>query len=157
MKAAVFKGVGQPLSVESIPDPTPGPGEFVLRINRCGICGSDLHMTDGTAPMQYSVGSVPGHEFSGEVVAVGSGVTHIATGDFVTAMRFSGCGACPSCRFGRPIFARVLDSGAVQARAMITDQVSLDELPSAFEALRQRTHQCKVMVVPFAASRTTGS
>jgi len=345
MRAAVFKGIGKPLSVESLPDPTPGPGEFVLRVGRCGICGTDLHMTDGTAPMQYSVGGVPGHEFAGEVVAVGKDVTRLARGDFVTAMPFSGCGKCRWCLAGQPIFcaqmvrldggfsefvlsrecvavklprtlsladgalieplavglhgvslsappvgarvliigagpiglaalfwlkrqgagavvltassrrrealaremgadhfvlpaagqplsaasmdalgdmpdlvieasgapgmiaeaincvrprgtvsvlgfcvqadtfvpatamfkevkvqfaityaleefenvARVLDSGAVQARAMITDQVTLDELPAAFEALRQRTHQCKVMVNPFGRAGTSAS
>ena len=49
MKAAVFKAPGKPLVIESLADPAPGVGELVLRVGRCGICGTDLHMTDGHA------------------------------------------------------------------------------------------------------------
>jgi 2-desacetyl-2-hydroxyethyl bacteriochlorophyllide A dehydrogenase len=104
MKAAVFNGVGVPLRIQNIPDPQPGKGEIVLRVGRCGICGSDLHMTDGTAPMQYPLGAVPGHEFAGEVVAIGKEVERIRVGDFVTALPFDGCGQCAACLAGRSIF-----------------------------------------------------
>ncbi|HBA43260.1 MAG TPA: alcohol dehydrogenase, partial [Alphaproteobacteria bacterium] len=46
MKAAIFREVGSPLSIETIPDPTPGPNELILKVARCGICGSDLHATE---------------------------------------------------------------------------------------------------------------
>jgi len=49
VRAPVFKGVGKPLVVETLPDPTPQAGDLVLKIARCGICGTDLHMTDGHA------------------------------------------------------------------------------------------------------------
>ena len=48
MRAAVFKAVGQPLAIEQRPDPTPGDGEVVLKVGRCGICGTDLAMSDGS-------------------------------------------------------------------------------------------------------------
>lgn len=105
MKAPVFKGVGKKLEIESLPDPTPGPGELVLRIHRCGICGSDLHMTEGhgdTVP----VNTVMGHEFAGEVVATGPQVAGFREGDRVTAMPLVGCGECPRCKAGETIFCR---------------------------------------------------
>ena len=101
MRAAVFKGVGQPLSIESVPNPTPGPREVVVRIARCGICGTDLHMTSGHG-MQYPVGTIPGHEFAGEVVALGSSVEGITIGDIVAAQPLTGCGACAACLAGEP-------------------------------------------------------
>ncbi|MGA8708513.1 MAG: alcohol dehydrogenase catalytic domain-containing protein [Steroidobacteraceae bacterium] len=103
MRAAVFKAVGRPLSIEERPDPTPGPGELVLKVGRCGICGTDLSMTDGSGQV-FEAGSVIGHEFAGEVVAVGRGVERFAVGDRATAMPYTGCGQCPSCVAGRANF-----------------------------------------------------
>jgi D-arabinose 1-dehydrogenase-like Zn-dependent alcohol dehydrogenase len=61
MRAAVFRSVGQPLTIEHRPDPAPGPGELVLKVGRCGICGTDLAMTDGSGQL-YEPGTVIGHE-----------------------------------------------------------------------------------------------
>ena len=101
MKAVVTQGLHRPLRVESLPDPVPGPGEVVLKVARCGICGSDLHMTEDAA---YGIkpGEVLGHEFAGEVVALGSGVSGLASGDRVAAIPLMGCGRCPSCLAGEP-------------------------------------------------------
>ena len=101
MKAVVTQGLHQPLRVASLPDPEPGPGEVVLKVARCGICGSDLHMTEDAA-YGIKAGEVLGHEFAGEVVALGAGVTGIASGDRVAAIPLMGCGRCPSCLAGEP-------------------------------------------------------
>jgi 2-desacetyl-2-hydroxyethyl bacteriochlorophyllide A dehydrogenase len=101
MRAALFKGAGQPLVVESRADPDPGPAEAVIKVHRCGICGSDLHMTSGHA-MDYPIGSVIGHEFAGEVVALGSAVERLKVGDRITAMPMTGCGRCVMCAAGYP-------------------------------------------------------
>ncbi len=77
MRAAVFKEVSQPLVVESIADPVPGPHDIILRVKTCGICGSDLHMTEAGTIMPLPSGAVMGHEFAGEVVEVGKAVTHL--------------------------------------------------------------------------------
>jgi (R,R)-butanediol dehydrogenase/meso-butanediol dehydrogenase/diacetyl reductase len=103
MKAAVFKGAGKPLAIETLPDPTPAAGELVLKVGRCGICGTDLHMTDGHA-QTYPENSVIGHEFAGEVVAMGPGVSGYKPGDKVAAMPVVGCGQCGSCRLGDPMW-----------------------------------------------------
>ena len=102
MRAAVFKGVGRPLVVEACPDPKPATGEVVIRVGRCGICSSDLHMTSGLA-YTYPAESILGHEYAGEVVEVGSGVESLKVGDRITAMPMAGCGACLECLRGFPL------------------------------------------------------
>jgi len=99
MKAAIFKGVGQPLAVEEIADPVPEAGEVVIRVGRCGVCGTDLHTTAGQG---YPIlpGAQLGHEYAGEVVAVGKGVTEFETGDKLAAMPQVGCGRCDGCKSG---------------------------------------------------------
>ncbi len=99
MKAVVFQGLHQPLAHETIPDPTPGPGELVVKIGRCGICGSDLHMTEDAA-YGCQHGDVLGHEFAGEVVALGKGVATQRVGDLVSVIPLKSCGACEHCRKG---------------------------------------------------------
>src|SRR5262249_57284309 len=96
MRAAVFKGVGVPLVIETRPDPVPESDEVVLRVGRCGICGSDLAMTDGSGQV-YEANSVIGHEFAGEVVAIGTKVTSLKVGDRITALPYAGCGGCATC------------------------------------------------------------
>ncbi|HWK41812.1 MAG TPA: alcohol dehydrogenase catalytic domain-containing protein [Croceibacterium sp.] len=99
MKAAVFQALHAPLRVESLPDPQPGAGEVVVRVGRCGICGSDLHMTEDAA-YGCEHGDVLGHEFAGEVVALGRETTGLKTGDLVSVIPLKSCGQCDHCRKG---------------------------------------------------------
>lgn len=102
MKAAIFDAVGSPLRIADQPDPTPAPDEVVLRTAACGICGSDLHITEDPAPFGVGSGYVLGHEIAGEVVAIGAAVTGLKPGDRVAVVPMRGCGACPSCLAGDP-------------------------------------------------------
>lgn len=102
MKAAVFKGAGQPLAVEDRPIPVPGRGQVLIAVRRCGICGSDLAMTASDSPVTFAAGCVPGHEYAGEVVALGKDVAGLHVGDVVSAFPVAGCGACEACRGGDP-------------------------------------------------------
>lgn len=78
----------------------PGPGEVLLRVQRGGICGSDLHIFHGSNPFaKYP--RIIGHEFAGVVEAVGAGVTRLAEGDRVVADPVVSCGECYACRVGR--------------------------------------------------------
>lgn len=94
-----MQGLHRPLSVEILPDPTPEAGELVVKVGRCGICGSDLHMTED-ATYGKSAGDVLGHEFAGEVVALGKGTSGLALGDLVSVIPLASCGECASCRAG---------------------------------------------------------
>ncbi|SHN21090.1 zinc-dependent alcohol dehydrogenase family protein [Streptomyces yunnanensis] len=88
------------LHVTTVPDPTPGPGEVVVAVAAAGLCETDVHMLAGEfGPTRYPV--VPGHEFAGEVVAVGADVTAFAEGDAVAVDPALYCGACHFCALGR--------------------------------------------------------
>jgi threonine dehydrogenase-like Zn-dependent dehydrogenase len=99
MRAAVYHGKGAPLVVESLPDPEPGPDDILLKVHRCGICGTDLHMTQGHQ-WDFPAGCIPGHEYAGEILDVGANVTRFAKGDRITALPSTGCGKCEACRRG---------------------------------------------------------
>jgi (R,R)-butanediol dehydrogenase / meso-butanediol dehydrogenase / diacetyl reductase len=99
MKAAVMQGLHMPLAVETLPDPTPGEGELVVKVGRCGICGSDLHMTEDPT-YGKGAGDVLGHEFAGEVMALGKGTDGVAVGDLVAVIPLQSCGHCASCKAG---------------------------------------------------------
>ena len=98
MKAAIIAGIGE-IEIGEIDDPTPGPREVVVAVAGCGICGTDLHILEGEFAPTLPV--VPGHEFAGEVVAVGSAVTEVAVGDQVAVDPTLNCGECHYCRRGR--------------------------------------------------------
>lgn len=102
MQAAIFDGLHKPLRVGATARPEPGPKQVLLRIAACGICGSDLHMTEDPEFFGVKQGEVIGHEFAGEVIAVGAGVTGFAPGDVVAAAPLRGCGDCPACDRGEP-------------------------------------------------------
>ncbi len=99
MKAVTFQALHAPLKFEELPDPTPDPGEVVVKVGRCGICGSDLHMTEDAA-YGCKHGDVLGHEFAGEVVGTGREVTGLKTGDLVSVIPLKSCGQCEHCRKG---------------------------------------------------------
>ncbi|AQQ68123.1 alcohol dehydrogenase [Microbulbifer agarilyticus] len=101
MKAAVFKEVGQPLSVETVEDPTPSSGELVMKVAYCGVCGTDLHATrEGLTTA--CCGQILGHEFVGEIAEVGKHAEgNWAVGDRVCSIPFIGCGKCAACATGQ--------------------------------------------------------
>jgi 2-desacetyl-2-hydroxyethyl bacteriochlorophyllide A dehydrogenase len=98
VKAAVVTTPGT-IAIEELPDPSPGPGEVVVKPAATGICGTDLHIMDGEFAPAYPI--VPGHEFAGEIVAVGSGVTGYAVGDQVAVDPSLYCGHCYYCKRAR--------------------------------------------------------
>ncbi len=104
MRAAVLNE-DHAFDVAELPDPSPGPGELVLRVVASGICGSDLK-----AYQHMPAGSVMGHEFCGEVAAIGpeiAGSWH--EGDLVAAMPLGTCGRCRWCRAGEPAHCERVD------------------------------------------------
>ena len=105
MKAAVFYGANQPLTVEELPTPEPKAGEILVKVAGCGVCHTDLHFIDHGVPTFKKPPLVLGHEASGTVAAVGAGpATGVAShkeGDRVLLPAVYGCGRCRMCRMGR--------------------------------------------------------
>lgn len=99
MKAAIYLGGGKPMVIQKVADPEPSACDLIIKVHRCGICGTDLHMTQGH-DFQFPAGSTPGHEFAGEVVAIGRDVVGWKLGDRLTAIPSNGCGACINCDHG---------------------------------------------------------
>lgn len=113
MRVAVFNGPGKPITIESMPDPEPEPNEVLVRVCRCGICGSDVSMT-GDVPITFVPGRRFGHEYSGEIVDVGRQVTSFKVGDRVACLPAVRCGRCDGCRNGNPLLCtapKAVDGG----------------------------------------------
>src|SRR5256885_8961733 len=87
------------LEITDLPRPEPGPGEVLVRVAACGICGSDVHGYDGSSGRRIPP-IVMGHEAAGVVAAVGEGVNRFAVGDRVTFDSTVFCGACAFCLRG---------------------------------------------------------
>jgi len=96
MKAAVLRGAND-IRIEEIADPVLEPDGIIIRVRACGICGSDLHIYKQSG----REGTIFGHEFSGDVVQVGSQVTDLAIGERVSAIGFRPCGKCFWCSQGK--------------------------------------------------------
>ena len=103
MRALYKAAAGPGLELTDRPEPAAGPGEVKIRVRRTGICGTDLHIDswDDWAASAIDAPLVPGHEFCGEVVAVGPGVRDVAVGDQVSGEGHVVCGTCRNCRAGR--------------------------------------------------------
>lgn len=99
MKAAVWEGTSSRLAVEQIPVPRPSSGEVLVRVAACGVCHTDLHVLKGE--VAFPSPAVIGHEMSGTVVELGSGVSTLAVGDAVVGAFIMPCGECAQCERGR--------------------------------------------------------
>ena len=101
MKAAVANKFGAILNIEEVVKPTIEAHQILVKIHACGVCHTDLHACHGDWPVKPSLPFIPGHEGVGEVVEVGSAVTHLALGDRVgIPWLYSACGHCEYCLTG---------------------------------------------------------
>jgi len=129
MRAAVFREMSKPLAIENIADPVPAAHELILKVKNCGICGSDLHMTEPTSVMPLALGSVMGHEFAGEVVAVGSGYKgKWKEGDRVAGFPFICCGDASPCKnfsFGSALCTKGIAVGLGQSHGAYAELVKI--------------------------------
>ncbi|MSO79836.1 MAG: S-(hydroxymethyl)mycothiol dehydrogenase [Acidimicrobiia bacterium] len=100
VRGVVSRAKGEPVSVETVLVPDPGPGEALIGVQACGVCHTDLHYREGGIGDDYPY--LLGHEAAGVVEAVGPGVTGVVPGDFVILNWRAVCGECRACRRGRP-------------------------------------------------------
>jgi len=89
------------LKYEQVADPTPKAGQVLVKVHACGVCGFDCRTREGLPGYHTPPGTVLGHEFAGDVVALGAGVTEFAIGDRLTVVQQGYCGTCEYCMSGR--------------------------------------------------------
>jgi (R,R)-butanediol dehydrogenase/meso-butanediol dehydrogenase/diacetyl reductase len=131
VKAAVFRALDQPLEIQEVAAPQPAADEVLIQVGRCGICGSDLHMTHDPA-FGVQPGSVLGHEFAGEIVEIGRDVNSLKVGDLVAAAPVRGCGQCGSCLAGEPAWCqKMLLQGGGYAELVTATQRQCLKLPAS--------------------------
>jgi S-(hydroxymethyl)mycothiol dehydrogenase len=100
VQGVVALGRGQPVSLQTVLVPGPGPGEALVRVQACGVCHTDLHYRDGAISDDFPF--LLGHEAAGEVVEVGPDVRGLSPGAFVILNWRAVCGTCRACRRGKP-------------------------------------------------------
>src|SRR5579875_367050 len=100
VRGVIAPGKGQPVTVETVVVPDPGPGEARVKVQACGVCHTDLHYREGGINDDFPF--LLGHEAAGVVESVGPDVTSVAPGDFVVLNWRAVCGQCRACRRGKP-------------------------------------------------------
>lgn len=101
MKAAIYHDIGD-IRIADIEQPVPGPGEVLMRVKACGVCGTDLHIYHGDpGAAEVHPPTVLGHEAAGVVEAIGEGVTSVQPGDTVVLDPNETCGKCKHCLTGK--------------------------------------------------------
>lgn len=135
MPVAVYRGPGQ-MEVEDRPVPSPGPGEVLVEVDHCGICGSDLHLVlEGWG----KPGTVAGHEFSGVVRVLGDDVERWAPGQWVVGGPSPRCGRCRRCLEGKPSQCEAERTSPVEhmdgafARYVVCDARALRPVPEGLD------------------------
>ncbi|MGW3997533.1 S-(hydroxymethyl)mycothiol dehydrogenase [Amycolatopsis sp. NPDC004772] len=100
VQGVVSRAKGEPVSLETVLVPDPGPGEAVVNVQACGVCHTDLHYREGGINDDFPF--LLGHEAAGVVEAVGEGVTDLEPGDYVILNWRAVCGTCRACKRGKP-------------------------------------------------------
>ncbi|ALE85498.1 S-(hydroxymethyl)mycothiol dehydrogenase [Pseudonocardia sp. HH130629-09] len=121
VRGVVARAKGEPVTVETIIVPDPGPGEAVVKIQACGVCHTDLHYKLGGINDEFPF--LLGHEAAGIVETVGDGVTHIAPGDYVVLNWRAVCGQCRACKKGKPQYC--FDTHNASQKMTLTDGTEL--------------------------------
>jgi S-(hydroxymethyl)mycothiol dehydrogenase len=99
VRGVVARGKGEPVAIETVVVPDPGPGEALVQIQACGVCHTDLHYREGAINDDFPF--LLGHEAAGTVEAVGDGVADLAPGDYVVLAWRAPCGSCRACARGQ--------------------------------------------------------
>jgi len=100
VRAVVARAKGEPVTIETIEVPDPGPGEALVAVQACGVCHTDLHYREGAINDDFPF--LLGHEAAGIIEELGDGVAELEVGDFVVLNWRAVCGRCRSCERGRP-------------------------------------------------------
>jgi len=123
MKAAVLTSYGQPFEILDVPRPVPGQGEVLVRVEACGVCGSDHFLQQGGFASTLPI--IPGHEASGVVVSCGPGVDDFRAGDRVAIYYIQSCGQCKFCLRGQTNICPGLKRMGVDINGAIAEYVAV--------------------------------
>ena len=99
MKAAVLEAYHNPLLIRELENPDPEPNEVTIEVKACGLCSTDVHISEGKIP-SIKLPLIPGHEFAGVVTKTGAAVTDFSIGDRVIVCVDASCGRCDFCLRG---------------------------------------------------------
>ncbi len=149
MKASYFLG-SKTFEVRECPVPQAGPGEVVIKNMACGVCGTDVHIyhgEPGSADVTPPV--VLGHEYAGEIVEVGQGVTALSVGDHVTVDPNIYCGACEYCRNGKKQLCESMEAIGVTRDGGFA-QYSVVPAAQAFRLAPELPYEWGAMAEPVA-------
>jgi threonine dehydrogenase-like Zn-dependent dehydrogenase len=137
MQALMMKQPGE-VAVESVAEPTPGPGEVLLKVKRVGLCGSDLNSYRGKNPL-VQFPRILGHEVAATIVYDTPGRPDLAAGTDVTLSPYTSCGRCASCRRGRPNACQFNQTLGVQRDGALTEYITqpLEKLYTAKLSLKE--------------------
>lgn len=144
MRAAVIQAGGS-FEITDVPEPRPGGGELLIRVDACGLCGSDVKARDA-----MPAGTIMGHEFGGEVVEVGSGVSGFALGTRIAVLPVAPCGSCTWCQSGYVIHcphARLIGLGQLGggfAELAVVSAIGAFPMPAGIDPLHS------ALVEPYA-------
>ena len=119
VQGVVATAVNEPVTVETIVIPDPGPGEVIVDVQACGVCHTDLHYRQGAINDEFPF--LLGHEAAGVVSEVGDEVTNVAVGDFVVLNWRAVCGLCRACQRGRPWYCFATHNAAQKMTLGDTD------------------------------------
>ncbi|MEU5001227.1 S-(hydroxymethyl)mycothiol dehydrogenase [Streptomyces sp. NPDC021622] len=121
VQGVIARAKGEPVRIETIVVPDPGPGEAVVKVQACGVCHTDLLYREGGINDDFPF--LLGHEAAGVVESVGDGVTEVAPGDFVILNWRAVCGQCRACLRGRPQYC--FDTHNAKQKMTLTDGTEL--------------------------------
>ena len=121
VRGIIAKAKGEPVTLETIVIPDPGPGEAVVAIQACGVCHTDLHYREGGINDEFPF--LLGHEAAGVVESIGEGVTNVVPGDFVILNWRAVCGNCRACKRGQPQYC--FDTHNAEQKMTLTDGTEL--------------------------------
>ena len=135
------------MRLEEVDIPEIDANEVLIAVKRCGICGTDPHIYRGHFPVPYPL--IQGHEFSGEVVAVGENVTSVGIGDKVTADINISCGKCFYCRMGQKLFCNHIVQLGVHINGAFAEFIKAPEI-NVYKVPQEMTWEEVAYIEPLA-------
>jgi L-iditol 2-dehydrogenase len=153
MKAIVKTQRAPGIEVLDVPQPEIGPTDILVRVATGSLCGSDAHIYEWTPSYYFmSLPTILGHEFSGQIVQVGSDVTHVQVGDRVSAIPSMACGSCDNCRTGRSSACTARMGPGMSSDGFFAEYGRLTTAANIFRLPEAVSYEAAALLEPFCVS-----